>query len=113
MPDRRFNVIKPSNEKELGDHLREKALASGVLNLIIREQLSELDKKRGNEPAEEEVTMRYHSLHRGDFVESLPFLVGVVSRASKGTATEGLLKVTGSYTDPEEKRKLELHIYEE
>lgn len=112
MTFRRYDVLQPANEKELGDHLRSYALAEAALKLIVMEQLNELDKKRFGETRSEEATMTIDSVHMGSGEAALPYIVGEVSHATNDKKGNGRLEVVGSRDMPESDRSLILHVYE-
>lgn len=111
MTMRQFEVIKPSNEAELFEQLRDRALASGVLRLIALEELDELSRARGDTATEEQVDLQFDLLHRGDLGDALPFLIGLTLRHATDTTGQGRLEVTVG--DNDESRKLKLYILED
>lgn len=115
MTIREYLVQEPSNEAELGAHLREQALASGVLRLIVLEQLNELDSRRTRQNPKQQIEMTYTALYpRGE--SGLPFFIGSTTRTMPETGEiingNGRLEVVGDESQSQEERQLRLYIYE-
>lgn len=119
MTFREYHVTKPENEQALGDELRREALASGVLQLIVREKLSELDQYRNGTPdTTEEVKMRIFEINlENSETGDLPFILGYTARKAIDQDTPitgtGRLQVNGHAHQPQTERTLSLHISED
>ena len=109
MNHRKYDVISPKSEQELGDMLRREALASGALMLIVLEQSNDID-RRTKQAAEEEIRLMWSKIENN----GLPFITGTSTRYTESGPVSGnaRLQVEGTIDIPEAERPLTLDVVE-
>lgn len=111
---REFDVIKPSNEAELGEDLRSRDLYRRVLLLIALERMTELDARRlakqglPTKPKKQRFDFRVQTI---DFMDDYAHLLGDVLEFKTGKPIgTGRLQVEGEQNQPQNQRRLGLYV---